>query len=73
MKTQLWSLKDIATRLNTQHYRIVYLLTTGKVPEPNRVGGKRVFGIDDLNRIAKALGVECIAEPLAAQGGSDGK
>ena len=73
MKKQLLSLKDVATRLNTQHYRIVYLLTTGKVPEPNRVGGKRVFDTDDLNRIAKALGVESISEPLAAQGGSDGK
>ena len=73
MKTQLWSLKDIATRLNTQHYRIVYLLTTGKVPEPNRVGGKRVFGTDDLDRIADYLGIDSIAEPLAAQGGSDGE
>lgn len=52
------SLKDVVARLKTQPYRIVYLLTTGKVPEPERVGGKRVFEIDDLNRIAKALGVK---------------
>jgi len=58
MKKQLMSLKDVAARLGTQPYRIVYLLTTGKVPEPNRVGGKRVFSTDDLNRIAKVLGVE---------------
>ena len=58
MKKQLLSLKDVASRLNTQPYRIVYLLTTGKVPEPNRVGGKRVFNTNDLNRIAKELGVE---------------
>ena len=73
MKKQLLSLKDVASRLKSQPYRIIYLLTTGKVPEPNRVGGKRVFDTDDLNRIAKALGVESISEPLAAQGGSDGK
>jgi len=57
MKKQLMSLKDVAARLGTQPYRIVYLLTTGKVPEPNRVGGKRLFSTDDLNKIAKELGV----------------
>jgi len=58
MEKQMMSLKDVAARLGKQPYRIVYLLTTGKVPEPNRVGGKRVFSTDDLSKIAKELGVE---------------
>jgi hypothetical protein len=58
MHTQLLSLKDVANRLGTQPYRIVYLLSTGKVPEPDRVGGKRVFCAEDLNRIAKQLGID---------------
>jgi len=58
MKKQMMSLKDVAARLKTPPYRIVYLLTTGKVPEPNRVGGKRLFSTEDLHRIAKALGIE---------------
>ena len=58
MHKQLMSLKDVANRLGTQPYRIVYLLSTGKVPEPDRVGGKRVFSTEDLSRIAKQLGID---------------
>ena len=35
---QLYSLKDAAVILQKQPYQIVYLLTTGKVKEPLRIG-----------------------------------
>lgn len=71
MNTQLFSLKDIATLLNRQPYQIVYLLTTGQVLEPRRIGGKRVFTTLDLKRLAKHFGVEHIKDSLAEKGGHD--
>ena len=45
---EMYSLKDAAAILQRQPYQLVYLLTTGKVEEPVRIGGKRVFTTDDL-------------------------
>ena len=70
MKQDLFSLKDIVDILRTQPYRIIYLLTTGKVAEPSRIGGKRVFTIDDLKRIAERLGIKNI-ETLIEKRGTD--
>ena len=71
MNQFFYSLKDIAAITHRQPYQIVYLLTTGKVAEPQRIGGKRVFTIDDLNRIAERLGVENVDDKLAQKGGHD--
>jgi hypothetical protein len=71
MKQQFFSLKDAALILGVQAYRITYLLTTGKVSEPTRIGGKRVFDILDLHRIAKKLSIEHIDELIAANGRSE--
>jgi len=71
MTTQLFSLKDIAARLKRKPYQIAYLLTTGQIKEPRRIGGKRVFTANDLKRLAKHFGVECIDNLPADQGGYD--
>jgi hypothetical protein len=62
---EMYSLKDAAAILQKQPYQIVYLLTTGKVAEPERIGGKRVFTVENLTRIAERLGIENIEELLA--------
>jgi len=71
MTKYLFSLKDIAAILRTQPYRIVYQLTTGKVPEPKRIGGKRVFTLEDLELIAEQLGIENVEQTLIDQRGND--
>jgi hypothetical protein len=44
-------------RLNVPPYRIAYLLTTRKLPEPKRVGNRRVFTTTDARQVEKALGI----------------
>jgi hypothetical protein len=51
-------LGDVARKLQCQPYRIVYLLTTGKVPEPPRLGNRRLFQPTDVHQIALKLGIE---------------
>ncbi len=54
--------------LQCQPYQIVYLLTTRQVPEPRlRIGGKRVFTIADIHRLAEKLQVQ-LAQELIAKG-----
>jgi hypothetical protein len=49
-------MKEAAVILKTKPWRIVYLLTSGKVKEPElRLAGRRVFTVDDLQRLAEAL------------------
>jgi hypothetical protein len=49
-------MKEVATILKTKSWRIVYLLTSGKVEEPElRLAGRRVFTVEDLQRLAEAL------------------
>ena len=49
-------LGDVARLLDTPPHRIVYLLTARKVPEPAlRVGGRRVFTAEDVERVRAAL------------------
>ena len=55
---QFYNLDDAARVLRVQAFRIVHLLNTGKVPVPQRIGGKRIFTIEDLWRCAEILGVE---------------
>jgi DNA-binding transcriptional MerR regulator len=50
-------LGQAASILGVKPYQVIYLLTTGQVPEPSRVGGRRMFCEADLQRLADALGV----------------
>jgi DNA-binding transcriptional MerR regulator len=49
-------LGDVARLVDCRPYQIVYLLTTGQVPEPAvRMGNRRVFTEEDLERIRAAM------------------
>jgi len=53
---QIYSMKEVATILKTKSWRIAYLLTSGKVEEPIlRLAGRRVFTVEDMQRLAEAL------------------
>jgi DNA-binding transcriptional MerR regulator len=54
-KTYLIS--DLSKRLNVPPYRIAYLYTTRRLPEPVRTGNRRVFTSADARKVAKALGL----------------
>jgi DNA-binding transcriptional MerR regulator len=58
MKKQLYSLGDVAETLSVPRHRIVYVLESGRVPEPQRLGGRRVFTEADVSAIARALDLE---------------
>jgi hypothetical protein len=50
-------LGDVARFLRTKPHRIVYLLTSGQVPEPEmRLGNRRLFSTEDIERLAAKLG-----------------
>jgi hypothetical protein len=56
MRERFFLLGDVSRLLQTPPYRIAYLLATCKVPEPAlRLGNKRVFTDQDINRIAERL------------------
>ncbi len=69
---QYYTLSDVARTLRTRPYRIVYLLTSGQVPEPAmRLGSRRIFQYDDLLRLADRLQIQIDQEVQAkGQGGS---
>jgi DNA-binding transcriptional MerR regulator len=53
---QLFLISDVSRQLNVPPHRIAYLYMTRKLPEPQlRLGNRRVFTIEDLLRVAKAL------------------
>lgn len=63
-----FSLKDVARILQCQPYQVIYLISTAQVPEPRlRVGGKRIFTLADIHRIAEKLHVQ-LAQELLAKG-----
>ena len=52
-------LGDVARLLGTKPHRIVYLLTSGQVPEAAmRLGNRRMFTEADDARIAAKLGIK---------------
>lgn len=58
MKNDYCLLGDAARALKCKPYRITYLLGVGRIPEPRRIGGRRVFTARDLVRIAGVLKLE---------------
>lgn len=58
---KLYSLKEAARILKANPWRVTYLLASGKVPEPKlRLAGRRVFNVEDLERLAELLGTPII-------------
>jgi DNA-binding transcriptional MerR regulator len=56
-KEKLYLLGEAAQVLGCKPYQITYALATHKVPEPKRVGGRRLFSVADLKALAKKLGI----------------
>lgn len=69
------SLRDVSDLLNVKPYRIEYLFANKLLPEPDlRVGGRRVFTPEDVQRLAKHFSVtlpaaEAVAEPVPEAAG----
>jgi hypothetical protein len=60
----LFLLGNVARVLNVEPYRIVYLLSSGQLPEPPRFGGRRIFSPEHVEMIAKKLGVELSCDQM---------
>ena len=55
---QTLSMQDCARLLQIQSYRIQYAYAHDRLPEPRlRIGGRRVFSSEDLQRLAEHFGV----------------
>lgn len=58
-KNEFHLLGDVTRLLRTKPHRIVYLLSSGQVPEPAmRLGNRRMFTAADIEQIAAKLGIE---------------
>jgi DNA-binding transcriptional MerR regulator len=54
--TTLFLLGDLARLLDCKPHQITYLLTSRQVSEPAlRIGGRRVFTVEDVERVRAAL------------------
>ena len=63
MNTQFFLLNDVSRILNVRPSKIAYLLSTRQVEEPAlRLGQKRVFNWQDIQRLAAKLDVELVAQ-----------
>lgn len=70
MNETLFSMKEVARILRVQPYQIAYLLNTNRVPEPKvRLGGRRAFAAEDIERLAARLHVELPLERAEGQHG----
>ena len=58
MTQQIYSLGEVARKLNMKPHIINYALTTGRIPEVRKVGHRRVFTNSDLARIAEIMGCQ---------------
>jgi DNA-binding transcriptional MerR regulator len=57
MTQQLFLISDVARQLGVANHRIAYLYMTRKLPEPQlKLGNRRIFTLDDIRKVAKALG-----------------
>jgi len=51
-------LSEAAQRLGVKPYRITYALANGLVEDVPRVGNRRMFGEEDIMRLARHFGLE---------------
>ena len=58
-----YSSGEVARLLGVQGYRISYAHTTGQIPEPVRLLGKRAYRWTDLRALAEHFDVELKAAP----------
>ena len=59
MKTNYYTLKDVATLLDVAPHRIVYLITSRQVSEPTlRVGNVRVWTRPEIEMIANKMKIK---------------
>jgi DNA-binding transcriptional MerR regulator len=56
MNEELFSISDVARRLDVPPYRVAYLFLTRQLVEPKRLANRRCFSNADAKRVAKALG-----------------
>jgi DNA-binding transcriptional MerR regulator len=64
---QTMSMQDCARILNIQSYRIQYAYAHNRLPEPPRVGGRRIFTPEMLQQLAAHFGVALPTAETAAQ------
>ncbi len=67
--TKQYSLKQVTALLQKRAHVVEYALANGLVPEPQlRIGGRRIFTLADVRRLAKHFGVTLpteASEPMA--------
>ena len=62
-----WTLGEIAEMLDIPEHRIQYLFRSRKVPDVRRIGGRRVFTREDVQRVVAALGMPYPSVPPTEQ------
>jgi len=60
---RLFSTGDVAKLLGIPIHRISYAHTTGQLPEPTRVFGKRAYRWNEIRTLAGHFGVKVDDEP----------
>jgi DNA-binding transcriptional MerR regulator len=56
--SKMYLLSDVARLMRKRPHQITYAITSGLLPEPKvRIGGRRVFQDEDIERIAQYFGV----------------
>lgn len=68
MSERLRILSETAKLLGVKPYKITYALVTGLIPEPQlRVGNRRVFCQEDVQRLANYFGISVANEESCAE------
>src|SRR4051812_34448790 len=71
MEQRIYLLGDVARVLRVKPHHVTYALASGGVPEPRmRLGNRRVFTSDDLQRLAEHLDVVVNEDAIDVSGGS---
>lgn len=68
MDTNYFTLGEAARVLGIKNYQLAYLVSTGQIPEPMRIAGRRVFTVADLARVSELLKLQ-LAREVALKGG----
>jgi hypothetical protein len=74
MTQQLFTLADACIILGVKPYVVTYLLATKKLPEPQRIGGRRMFTDEDLSKLSAVLKLDAYPRlPKTAERGRRAK
>ncbi len=73
MTQQLFTLADACNILGVKPYVLTYVLATKKVPEPQRISGRRMFTHDDLSNISLVLKLDIYPTAAKKERGSRAK